>query len=224
MTSSMNRGVLLDVDGTLLDSNDAHARAWVEVLGDDGIDASFERVRPLIGEGGDKLLRAVAGIDHESPRGKALTARRKTLLKEKYLPACRAFPGARALVARMREEGLRVVVATSAADDELDALLRAAGVADLIEHATTASDVARSKPDPDIVKAAIGRAGLPPSSLVMLGDTPYDVEAATRAEVNTIALRSGGWRDDALGGAIAIYDDVAELLARYETSPLAARG
>jgi len=111
----------------------------------------------------------------------------------------------------LKTNGLRVVIATSAGKEELDALLRQAGVDDLIDRATS-SDAGASKPDPDIVSAALRQAKLPPAAAVMVGDTPYDIEAAKRAGVKTIALRCGGWWDDAaLAGAVAIYDDPAAL-------------
>jgi phosphoglycolate phosphatase-like HAD superfamily hydrolase len=113
------------------------------------------------------------------------------------------------------------VVATSAGADELALLLRQAQVDDLIEQATTSDEAGRSKPDPDIVCAALAKGGLRPEAAIMLGDTPYDIEAAARAGVASIAFRCGGWWDDrALAGALAIYDDPAALLADFDRSPL----
>src|SRR5689334_23910074 len=107
------RGVLLDVDGTLLDSNDAHARSWVEIFGRHGLDIPFERVRPLIGKGGDKLLPELTGIEAESPQGKTISDERSALFLERYLAALRPTRGARLLVENLQASGLRVVVATS---------------------------------------------------------------------------------------------------------------
>ena len=214
------RAVLFDVDGTLLDSNDAHARAWEDAFREAGYAARFADVRPLIGMGGDKLLPKVIGVDAESARGKALGKRRQEIFRERYLPRLRPFPGARALLERMRAAGLTLVVATSAKEEELTGLLDAAGVADLFAETTSSSDADNSKPDPDIIEAALARAGhLAPAAALMVGDTPYDVEAASRAGVGTIAVRSGGWDDAALRGAVAVYESVGELLERYEESP-----
>ncbi len=213
---------LLDVDGTLLDSNDAHALSWVEIFADFGHEATFERVRELIGKGGDKLVPEVTGFEQGSPEGEAMSKRRKALFRSKFLPSLRPFPKARALLEAMRAGGLELVVATSAGEDEVDGLLRAAGVRDLIDEKTSSGDAARSKPDPDIVRAALAKAGCLPREAVMLGDTPYDVEAASRAGVRVVALRCGGWGDEALRGALARYDDPADLLARYESSPFGA--
>jgi len=163
------------------------------------------------------------GIDAESEQGEALTARRSEIFKNTYLPTIRAFPCVPELIARWKRDDLRLVIATSAQRDELKALLEQAGLDTLIERKTTSSDAERSKPDPDIIHAALERGSLRPSDVLMLGDTPYDVAAAKRAGIETVALRCGGWDDNALRDAIAIYDDPATLLERYETSPFATR-
>ncbi len=121
----------------------------------------------------------------------------------------------------MHETGLKLVVASSAAADELEQLLEIAGATDLVEKRTSSSDAEHSKPDPDIVQVALESAGVDPSEAIMLGDTPYDIQAATKAGVRLVAVRCGGWDDDDLKGAIAIYDAPADLLAHYDTSPFA---
>jgi phosphoglycolate phosphatase-like HAD superfamily hydrolase len=218
---SRPRAVILDVDGTLIDTNDAHAHAWVDVCNELGYPVAFGRVRELIGMGGDRVLPALTGLSEESETGKEMKARRGKIFRARYLPSCRPFPCARELLERMRGDGMRLVVATSASDDDLAALLKAAGVDDLIEAQASSADAEASKPAPDIVEAALARAAVAPAEAVMLGDTPYDVKAATRAGVLCVALRSGGWDDDALAGAIAIYQDTADLFAHYGQSPFA---
>jgi HAD superfamily hydrolase (TIGR01509 family) len=213
-------GVIFDIDGTLVDSNDAHAQSWVDTFADADYEVPFEVVRPLIGMGADKLLPKTIGIRHDSKEGKKLLKRRSKIFRERYLPRLRPFPGARSLVLRVRDDGLKAIVATSAKDEELKGLLRAAEVDDLMEERATASDAKRSKPDPDIVEAAIEESGVPSENAVMIGDTPYDVEAATRAGVRAIAFRSGGWDDASLRGAAQIYDGPADLLAHYDASLL----
>jgi beta-phosphoglucomutase-like phosphatase (HAD superfamily) len=213
-------GVIFDIDGTLVDSNDAHAQSWVDTFAEAGYDVPFDVVRPLIGMGADKLLPKTIGVTHDSEEGKKLIKRRSGIFREKYLPTLRPLEGSRALVLRVRSDGLKAIVATSAKDKELKGLLEAAEVADLMEEKATASDAKRSKPDPDIVNAAIGESGILPRNLVMIGDTPYDIEAATRAKVRTIAFRSGGWSDADLHGAVEIYDGPADLLTRYDSSLL----
>ena len=217
-------GVILDVDGTLVDSNDAHARAWVEAMAEYGYDASFETVRPLIGMGGDKLIPKAIHVNGEGEEGEAIDARRSELFQTKHLPHLRAFPKVRELLVYMRERGLELVVASSSKRETLEALLELAEVTDLIESSTSTDDAEASKPAPDIVGAALKRLGLPKENVVMLGDTPYDVEATRRAGISLIGLRCGGWDDEGLEGAVAVYDGPADLLAHFEGSPLASSG
>jgi HAD superfamily hydrolase (TIGR01509 family) len=224
MASPPVRGVILDVDGTLVDSNDAHARAWMDAFREFGFDVSHERVRPLIGMGGDNLLPEAVQLEKDSPKGEALAKRRGEIFEERYLKTVKPFPGTRDLLRRMRAEGLEIAIGTSAQKEELQALLEIAGVADLVDSKTTADDAESSKPDPDIIKAALARLELPPAQVLMVGDTPYDIEAARRAGVGTVAFRCGGWKDDGLQGAIAIYDGPADLLKRFDASPLARDG
>ena len=215
--------MIFDIDGTLVDSNDAHAQSWVETFAEAGYDVPFDVVRPLIGMGADKLLPKTVGIRHDSDKGKKLIKRRSEIFRQKYLPNLRPLDGSRALVLRVRSDGLKPIVATSAKDDELKSLLEAAEVADLMEEKATASDARKSKPDPDIVEAAIEESGIEAANLVMIGDTPYDIEAAGRAGIRAIGFRSGGWGDEALRGAVEIYDGPADLLARYDDSLLGKR-
>jgi len=214
-------GVLLDIDGTLVDSNDAHARAWVEALAEAGVAVEFLTVRRLIGKGGDKLLPEVSGIDAGSDRGKAISKRRGEIFQKKYLPGLRPFPSTRALLARMKQAGLDLAVASSAKEVELKGLLEVCGADEFIEASTSSDDAENSKPDPDIVRAALDRLGHPPERVILLGDTPYDVEASGRAGIRMVAVRCGGWGDADLKGAIQIYDDPADLLARFDDSPFA---
>jgi HAD superfamily hydrolase (TIGR01509 family) len=212
------RAVIFDVDGTLVDSNDAHAQAWVDVLAERGRRVSFERVRPLIGMGGDKILPLLAGVEAESPEGEQLSLRRRELFERDQLPDLEPTPGAPALVSRLRDHGLTLVIASSAGKEELEGLLRAAGAEFLIQSAASSDDAERSKPDPDIVQAALAKTGCASGDAVMIGDTPYDVEAAHRAGIGIICFRCGGWGDDALKGALAIYDNPQDLLNRLDDS------
>ena len=210
--------VILDVDGTLIDSNDAHARAYEDAGRELGYDIPFERVRPLIGKGGDKVLPEVTGIEQDSPEGEQISKRKGEIFREQYLPGLKPTPGARQFLHRLRDDGMKLVIATSAKKEDMKALLEEAGIGDLIQDATSSDDAEESKPDPDIVKAALRQTGFPAGEVVMVGDTPYDVEAATRAGVRVVAVRSGGWGDEDLSGAVAVYEDPADILAGYDQS------
>lgn len=220
---SQLEAVLLDMDGTLIDSNDAHAHCWEVILKEAGHEVPFGRVRLMIGQGADKLLLSSAGIDANSRYGLALVQRRTELFLARYLPRIRAFTRTRELLMRMRRDGLRLVIATSAGGTELSSLLAIAGIEPLLFAHTSSDDAEHSKPDPDIVQAALDRAGATPGSALMLGDTPYDIEAAHHAGVRTVALTCGGWQREALGGAAAIYANPGDLLARYDASPFRRR-
>jgi HAD superfamily hydrolase (TIGR01509 family) len=215
-------GVILDVDGTLVDSNLAHAQAWAEVLREAGYDVTVERLRRLIGMGSDKLLPAAIGVEKDSPEGKQLSEKRKKLFLERYMPTLQPTPGAREFIERLRTSDFAIAIASSAEGDELDGLLKVCGASDLRDTTPPSDQVEGSKPEPDVVQAALRKLGQPAHDAVMLGDTPYDVEAAGRAGVGIIALRCGGWSDADLHGALAVYADPADLLSRYDTSPLAA--
>jgi HAD superfamily hydrolase (TIGR01509 family) len=211
--------VLLDLDGTLLDSNDAHASAFRAALAESGTDVPVERIRRLIGMGGDELLTEL-GVDPRSAQGENVLARKKEIFLHRLLPSLAPFHGTRALIERLAEKGFTCVVVTSAGTDEVKALLERAGVEDLLTVYTTADDVDASKPAPDPVHAGLRKAGARPDDAVLLGDTPYDLEAAREAGVGMIAVRCGGWTFDD-GGPIAIYDDPLDLLAHWDESPLA---
>ena len=215
------KAVILDVDGTLVDSNDAHAHAWVMAFDEAGITVDYDAVRRSIGMGGDKLMPAVSDIDESTPRGKRISTRRGEIFKTTYFPALRGFIGARELIQRFLADGFALAVASSAAEEELQPLLERAGVADLIHRRTSSDDAENSKPDPDIVQAALKQSGADPSRSIMLGDTPYDVEAALRAGIRIVGVESGGWSEKELKGAVAVYRDVSHLLVEFERSPFA---
>lgn len=213
-------GVILDVDGTLIDSNDAQAQSWVEAMHENGYDVPFDKVRPLIGMGGDKVLPETIGKDKDSEVGQRISKRRSEIFMQQLYPHLRAFPGASELIQRIRAQGLQVGIASSAQPDELKALLKLIGADDLIEEKTSSQDVSSSKPNPDVMHVTLKRLNLSPDQAVMIGDTAYDIEAARKVGVSTIAFRCGGWSDADLAGALAIYDGPADLLAHFDNSPL----
>ena len=219
------QGAILDVDGTLVLSNDAHAQGWVEAFAAFGYEVKFEQVRPLIGMGGDQIVPKFApGLDGKEGKGKEIADRRKELIINKFGSNLAPTNGARELLQKMQQEGLKLLIATSATSQELSVLLKAARVDDLLsqDEAATSSDAEKSKPEPDIVEVALSKLEMQPDSAVMLADTPYDIESASKAGVGVIAFRCGGFDDSQLKDALAIYNDPADLLAQYDSSPLAS--
>jgi HAD superfamily hydrolase (TIGR01509 family) len=152
--------------------------------------------------------------------GKQIEADRAEIFKTQYLPRIRAFAQTRELFLRLQQARVRLAIASSAKPAELSPLLELARVSDLVEESTSAADAARSKPDPDIIHAALTRLELRPEQALMIGDTPYDIQAAAKLGVATLAVRSGGWSTHDLSGALAVFEDVADLLARLEETPL----
>jgi HAD superfamily hydrolase (TIGR01509 family) len=180
-----------------------------------GVGVDLSRVRRLIGVGSDKLIPELAGFSDKSQKGVAIVQRKKRIYTS-VLPTLKPTRGARALLEHLRDEQIALVVASSADDEELAAARRQAGVEDLIPSAPSREQAEHSKPDADIVRAALDRVGSAPSESLLIGDTPYDIESARKAGVKTIALRCGGyWSDAALAGAVAIYDDPEALLLEW---------
>ncbi|GAA5532457.1 HAD family hydrolase [Deinococcus aluminii] len=207
------RGVLLDVDGTLIDSNDAHARAWVAALREEGFDRTFEEVRPLIGMGGDQLIPRLTGEDSQSAVGKRLTQGWLKNFKP-LIPQLHATRGARALVEGLQARGLKVVLATSGEAEIVDALLKQAHLDDLKLDRVSSSEVESSKPAPDLVQVGLEKLGLPAGAALMVGDTPYDAKAAHKAHVPCVLLRCGG--DTGLEEYGPVLDDPQALLEALE--------
>lgn len=207
------RSVLLDVDGTLVDSNDAHAHAWVEAFAKHGRDVPFDRVRQMIGMGGDRLVEEAIGIARDSELNEAIGATRSELFLGSWIDKVRPMPGSRELVLRLQRAGCAIAIASAAKADELEPLLRIAGVHELIEIKTSSSEVEESKPAPDVVEAALAKLGGERSRAVMVGDTPYDLRAASDAGVAMIAVTCGGWPAKAFHGAVAVFRDPADLEA-----------
>ena len=207
--------VLLDVDGTLVDSNDAHAHAWVEALAAHDLEVSYARVRGLIGMGGSLLIAEVGGPEPGSKASEKIGKHRSEIFRETWLPTVRPLPKARELLLMLGREGYHYAIASAAAGDELEPLLELADLADLAPIQTSSDDVDRPKPHPDIVEAALARVPAERHRTVMIGDTPYDVMACRGANVDIIGVTTGGWSTEGLAGSIAVYDGPADLLARW---------
>ena len=220
----MPAAVIFDVDGTLLDSVDLHAQAWVDAFKERGRDIPFADMRRQIGKGGDQLMPVFLSPEELQAFGHELEERRGEILKERYLGQVKAFPAVRALFERVRAAGLRVALASSSKEDELQFYKEAAGITDLPDEETSSDDAEHSKPEPDIFLAALAKLGQPdPATVIVVGDTPYDAQAAGKAGLRTVGVLCGGSPEAELraAGCIAVYRDPADLLAQFDTSPLA---
>jgi membrane protein len=217
------KAVLFDIDGTLVDSNDFHVTAWEETFADVG--AKFDRqvIHDQIGKGTDMLVPTLLP-DTDDEGQKKLGKAHGEAFKSKFLDEVKPFPMARELLRRVQQAGQQVVLASSASKAELDHYLDLLGVRDIVSETTSADDVENTKPAPDIFATALKKiAPLTAEEVIVVGDTPYDIEAAKKCGIAAIALRSGKFPDEVLqqAGAIALYDDVAALLQDHEGSPLA---
>lgn len=212
--------VLLDVDGTLVASNDAHARAWLDVFREHGLSFEYWQVRRLIGMGGDLLTEHLADIPGGSPDNDAITDRRAEIFRERYLSEVTPIEGARELVAALEEARVQIVIATSASEEELRPLLEIGGLEHLAGRAVSADDAEHAKPCPDIVTAACEQAKVSPSRAVLIGDTPYDHQSSARAGATFIAVLTGGWARRDFEGARAVVPSVADLVEEVTSGRL----
>jgi HAD superfamily hydrolase (TIGR01549 family) len=211
---------ILDIDGTLVDTNYHHAVAWYRAFRQHGIVLPVWRVHRHIGMGGDQVVAALAGQTTEEEQGDDIRAAEQELygtLIEEVAP----FEGARELIAELKDRGHRVVLASSAKEREVEHYLDLLDARDLADGWTTAADVDATKPEPDLVRAAVEQAG--GGDAVMIGDTTWDCEAASRAGVPTIAVLSGGFAEQELvdAGAVAVFESIADLRGRLGETPLA---
>ena len=215
---SITAAFLFDVDGTLIDSVDLHAKAWQEALAHFGFDVPYQQVRGQIGKGGDHLMPVFVPQDQLERMGEQLEKYRGELFKRKYLPDVKAFPGVRDLFLRIKDEGYRVALASSAKGDELESYKKLMNIGDLVDAETSSSDVESSKPSPDVFEAVMDRVKIEPNAALVIGDTPYDAIAAGRAGLRTVGVLCGGFpeRDLREAGCIDIYRDPVDLLGHFD--------
>ena len=214
---------IFDIDGTLTDSVDIHALAWQQALRHFGHELGYERVRREIGKGGDQLLRALLSESDLNKQGEDLDEYRGELFKRKYMHLIRPLSMVPELFHRIRKAGAKIVLASSAKQDEVKQYEELLGIAELVEHSTSSDDAERSKPFPDIFAAALGRLGKPdPQRVIVVGDTPYDAQAAKALRLRCIGVLTGGWPADELmkAGCHQVFRGPAELLARFDESSL----
>ena len=214
------KAVIFDVDGTLVDSVDLHARAWQEAFAHFGHAVPYARVRSQIGKGGDQLMPVFLSQAELEAEGEALEKYRGDWFRKNCLPQVRAFPRVRDLFQRLLADRWRIALASSAKEDELKAYKEICGVSDLLDAETSSDDAEKSKPQPDIFEAAAKRLKVPPAECVVIGDSPYDAEAARRAGIAALGFLSGGFpsADLKAAGFVTLYRGADDLLSHYEQS------
>jgi beta-phosphoglucomutase-like phosphatase (HAD superfamily) len=217
--------VIFDMDGTLVDSVDFHAEAWRQAFSAFGFSFEFEKVRSQIGKGGDQLLPFFLDKKELENVGEKIEAYRAALFQREYFPRVVGFPKVPELFRFLLGAGKVLTLGSSAKSSDLEVYKRAAGIEGMTTVDTTSDDVQRSKPHPDIFLAALTRLKLPAESVIVVGDTPYDVEAAKKAGMRTTGLLCGGFPAQLLteAGATEIYRDPSHLLEVLEAAELASR-
>jgi HAD superfamily hydrolase (TIGR01549 family) len=210
---------LLDVDGTLVDTNYQHALAWYRAFRRHGITLPVWRIHRHIGMGGDQLVKALAGAEADRELGDDIRAAEADAYQE-LVGEVEPFEGARELIADLKNTGHAVILASSAKERDLDVYLEQLAARELVDGWTTSADVEATKPEPDLVLAALERAG--GDEAVMVGDSTWDCEAAGRAGIATVAVLTGGFSQQELraAGAVAVFESVDELRRRLGETPL----
>lgn len=214
--------LIFDVDGTLIDSVKAHAAAWQKALREFGHDFPFDRIRGQIGKGADELLKEFLSPEEIEREGEELSERRAEIFQEEHVRHVRPFPRVRELFERLRGDGHKIVLGTSAKGEELETYVKLLGIEGMTEGATSADDVEKSKPHPDIFEAALAEVpGGRPEDALVFGDTPYDAIAATRGGIRPIGVLCGGFSEEQLreAGCIAVFPDIESILERYDEIP-----
>jgi len=218
----MIKALLCDIDGTLVQSNWLHAEAWQKAFAAMGIHLELEELRRQIGKGGDELIPVFVPWWKRKHVEEPLKTLRKSLFQTEFRERVQALPRAREFLAKLQQSGIRVALASSAPKDDLLFYKKLVGMDDLIDTQTSADDAKRSKPHPDIFEAALKHLGLKPHEVLALGDTPWDAEAAGKAEIWTIGVETGGWSRQELlaAGCVEVYASVADLLEHFDQSAL----
>jgi phosphoglycolate phosphatase-like HAD superfamily hydrolase len=219
----MKKVLLSDIDGTLVDSNSLHADSWRRSFEYVGIEVGLDEAWRQIGKGGDQLIPVFAPPRDRQRLEETVKRYRNDLMKREYMPRMVPFARARDLLVRVKNAGMRIVLATSAKADDLAFYKRLVGMEDLVDEEATSSDAQESKPAPDLFAAALHKAGSGAEDAIALGDTPYDAEAAGKLGIATIGLTCGGWKQSDLlsAGCVEVFRDPEHLLAEFDRSALA---
>lgn len=220
----MIKAFIFDIDGTLIDSVDAHAEAWQKAFKKFGREIQFYKLRRQVGKGGDQFLPVFLTQKEIREFGKEVETERGEIFKKQYLSKIKPFPKVRELFVKIKGDGKKIALASSATEAELEAYKKIANIGDLIEEQISTDDAEKSKPEPDIFQAAIEKLkGVQPNEALIVGDTAYDTEAAVKARIKIVGVLTGGWTRTELlkTGCAEVYQDAAEILKNYK-APLFA--
>lgn len=215
----MPPAAILDIDGTLVDTNYHHAIAWYRAFRQHELIVPIWRIHRAIGMGGDQLVGHLVGEEKDEELGDDIRTAEKALYLA-FIQEASPLEGARGLIEDLKGRGSTVVLASSAKQNELDHYLDLLHARDLADDWTSSADVEQTKPEPDLVVAALEKAGT--EDAVMVGDTTWDIEAAKKAGIPTVAVRTGGFGVDELhdAGAAAVFESIVELRERIGDTPL----
>ena len=219
----MNRikAIIFDLDGTLVDSVDYHAQAWVKAFKQYGYDFSFEKLRQQIGKGSEFIIGELLSEKEADKLESDIATYRKQYYQDNLLEQVKPFPQVRELFAKIKADDLKIVLASSARTETIEHYKKLLDIEDLIDGATSTDDVAKSKPEPDIFKSALEKLGkldnISPEEVIVVGDSPYDAIAASKIGLRTIGVLCGGFEPETLtqAGCVAIYQDPADLFNHY---------
>ena len=217
----MGKAALLDVDGTLVDANYHHALAWYRAFRQHEITLPIWRIHRAVGMGGDQLVPSLIGPDVDEEKGEDIRSTRDKLFAG-MIDEVAPFEGAHELVVELLERDIAVVLASSSPEDDIEHYLELLDLRTLVDDWTTKDDVDQTKPEPDLVKAALEK--LDHRQAIMVGDTKWDVDAASEAGIETVGVTSGGWWRDELrdAGAVAVFETIVDLRERLDETPFAA--
>ena len=215
----MIKAFIFDVDGTLIDSNDFHAETWQKALEKYGFEVPLDKIRTQIGKGADNFLPEFLTEKEIEEFGDKIADARGDIFKKEYMPRVKPFPKVRELFEKIKADGKKIALASSSKEDEVEEYKKIANIEDLVEKSTSTDDADNSKPDPDIFQSALKLLGNPDlENVLVVGDTPYDAEAATKAKLKIVGVLCGGFPEKDLRekGCLAIYRNPADLLENYE--------
>lgn len=215
----MIKAIIFDIDGTLIDSNNAHAETFVKAFSKYGKKVSFDEMKCLIGMGADKVLEKYLSKKEIEDFGDDLTEYRKKIFLEDYLPEIKTFPKLHELMKKLKADDKKIVLASSASGEELKNYKKLMKIDKFLEEETSSDDAEESKPDPDIFQAAFDKLeNVEKYETLIIGDTIYDAEAATKAGIKIYGVESGGWAREKLleSGCVKVFHNIAEIYKSYE--------